>query len=144
MESVFLWGEEGVGSGSGGRQLGTDSTKLGSGTRLIIMLDGGWKNRRDASVADSLTSDSSDTVREASEREASGRVGGTESETAQSAVMAAGGQEVEPRVGGEEGGTVGDGAERTLAVFLFLSAYVLFDGVTRQHTCHSDLGFMTP
>ena len=71
-------------------------------------------------------------------------MGGTESETAQSAVMAAGGQEVESRVGGEEGGTVGDGAERALAVFLFLSAYALLNGVTRQHTCHSDLGFMTP
>jgi hypothetical protein len=49
-------------------------------------------------------------------------VGGAEGQSAKSTMMSASWQDVESRVGGEEGGAVGDGTECAFIVFLILSA----------------------
>lgn len=116
-DGIFLGGKNVFRSCRVGRDVGTDSAELGSGVGLVE-INGGRDDRGDASITDSLSGDSADTIREASEGEASSRVGRAEGQAAKSTVMSASGQEVESRVGGEEGGAVGDGAECALVIFL--------------------------
>jgi len=48
----------------------------------LVEVNGGWDDRGHASVAYSLSSDSSNSIGEASERKAPRRVGGAEGQTA--------------------------------------------------------------
>jgi len=116
-DEIFLRGKDVFRSCGGGGDVGTDSTELGSRVGLVEV-NGGRNNRGDASIAYSLSGDSADTIREASEGKATRGVGGAECQATKTTMMSAGRQEVESRVGGEEGGAVGDGTECAFIIFL--------------------------